>query len=111
MIVCGDFNIAHEEIDLARPKNNKDNVMFTKEERKQLDKLLKTGFIDIFRLIYPKKQIYTWWPYYRKARESNIGWRIDYFFISKKLFSKKATPLILNKILGSDHCPISLVLK
>ena len=106
IILCGDFNIAHSEIDLARPKNNKNNIMFTPEERNLLDKLISIGFTDSFRYKYPESVSYTWWPYYRNARERNIGWRIDYIFTSKNVQILNAS--ILTETRGSDHCPICL---
>jgi len=108
VILIGDFNIAHQEIDLARPKQNKNNIMFTQEERKQIDKIINLGFIDSFRVFNKKSGNYTWWPYFVNARERNLGWRIDYTFVSKKLSSKLKSALVLNKVMGSDHCPIGL---
>jgi len=108
VILIGDFNIAHQEIDLARPKENQNNIMFTQEERKQIDKIINLGFIDSFRVFNKKSGNYTWWPYFVNARERNLGWRIDYTFVSKKLSSKLKSALVLNKVMGSDHCPIGL---
>jgi len=105
-ILVGDFNIAHQEIDLARPKNNKNNIMFTPEERKQIDNLISLGFTDTFRKFNQKPGNYTWWPYFVNARDRNLGWRIDYCFTSKGLRIKDA--FILNKVKGSDHCPIGI---
>jgi len=110
LILIGDFNIAHTEIDLARPKQNQNNTMFTPLERKQLDNLLKLNFIDTFRYLNSKGENYTWWPYFANARSRNLGWRIDYCFISKKLLSKLSSAFILPKQLGSDHCPIGITL-
>lgn len=110
VILIGDFNIAHKEIDLARPKQNKNNIMFTKEERTQIDKLIALGFIDTFRKFHEKEIKYTWWPYFANARERNLGWRIDYAFSSKRLTSYIKNPFILSKILGSDHCPIKITM-
>jgi len=107
-ILIGDFNIAHQEIDLARPKNNKNNIMFTPEERKQIDKLISLGLTDTFRKFNQKTDNYTWWPYFANARERNIGWRIDYTFVSKRMNSKLKNAFILNKVSGSDHCPIGI---
>lgn len=108
LILVGDFNIAHEEIDLARPKQNKNNIMFTIEERKQLDKLLSLGFIDSFRKFHQDGGHYTWWPYFANARQRNLGWRIDYAFVSKNLTNKIKDAFILSKVKGSDHCPIGI---
>ena len=108
IIIVGDFNIAHEEIDLARPKNNKNNIMFTPNERKQIDLLQKAGFTDSFRRFHKEGGNYTWWPYMANARERNIGWRIDYIFISKSLNKKINGAFILSNIKGSDHCPIGV---
>jgi len=107
-ILIGDFNIAHQEIDLARPKGNKNNIMFTPEERGQIDQLLSLGFEDSFRKLNKKGGNYTWWPYAFDARERNVGWRIDYAFVSAGMSIKKA--FILPKIHISDHCPIGLEL-
>lgn len=107
-ILIGDFNIAHQEIDLARPRNNYHNIMFTPEERGQIDRLLALGFVDTFRLFNRKGENFTWWPYRFKARERNLGWRIDYGFVSKKLVPEIKNAYILSKVLGSDHCPIGL---
>lgn len=109
-IVIGDFNIAHQEIDLARPKDNKNNIMFTSEERKQIDKIIELGFIDSFRRFNKNSGHYTWWPYFANARARNLGWRIDYGFVSKSLASKLKKAFILDKVMGSDHCPIGLEL-
>jgi len=104
--LVGDFNIAHEEIDLARPKQNQNNIMFTPEERAQIDKLIKMGLTDTFRQLHPSEKKYTWWPYFANARARDLGWRIDYAFVSKKLASKLKRAEILTDVLGSDHCPI-----
>ncbi len=108
IILIGDFNIAHEEIDLARPKQNKNNIMFTAEERKQIDKLTEIGFVDTFRKFNKKPGNYTWWPYFAKARERNLGWRIDYVFVSSALAEKVKNAFILTAVMGSDHCPIGI---
>jgi exodeoxyribonuclease-3 len=109
IILVGDFNIAHKEIDLARPKENENNIMFTKEERRQIDEIIELGFIDAYRKIHPKNG-YTWWLRGFNARERNIGWRIDYVFVSKQL-----EPLIKNAFVPnlkiSDHCPVVIELK
>lgn len=109
VIMCGDLNVAHEEIDLKNPKTNKGHAGFTDEERKKMTELLENGFIDSYRYLYPNQtEVYTWWSYMGRAREKNIGWRIDYFITSKniKKYIKKAT--IYPEIFGSDHCPIGL---
>ncbi len=106
VILTGDFNIAHQEIDLARPKSNQNNIMFTSKEREQIDKLLNLGFVDSFRKVNLKGGNYTWWSNAFNARERNIGWRLDYAFTSNKIAIKKA--FIFNKVKVSDHCPISL---
>lgn len=108
IILTGDFNIAHQEIDLARPKDNKNNIMFTLEERKQIDKLIAMGFTDTFRKFHKEGGQYTWWPYFANARERNLGWRIDCIFTSKKLTSKLQGSFILQKVIGSDHCPVGV---
>jgi len=108
VIVTGDLNVAHEEIDIARPKNNKMSPGFTKEEREDFSEYIENNFIDTFRKLYPDKVQYSWWTYRFGARKRNVGWRIDYFLTSKRLKFKKA--YILDKILGSDHCPIGLEL-
>lgn len=110
IILAGDFNIAHEEIDLARPKENIDNIMFTPMERKQIDKILDAGFVDSFRNLHKEGGFYTWWPYRFGVREKNIGWRIDYLFVSKGLIHRLKEATILTKVTGSDHCPISVVI-
>lgn len=108
VVTCGDFNAANEPIDLARPKDNIHNAGFTKEEREGIKKLLSAGFIDTFRSLHPEEKRYTWWSHFAKARERNIGWRIDYFFISKSLKKSLLSAEIHESYLGSDHCPISI---
>ena len=108
VILVGDFNIAHQEIDLARPKQNQNNIMFTPEERKQIDKIINSGFVDTFRKFNKEGKNYTWWPYFVNARERNLGWRIDYIFVSKRLVPKPRDAFILSKVMGSDHCPIGI---
>ncbi|MBU1046856.1 exodeoxyribonuclease III [Patescibacteria group bacterium] len=108
VIITGDFNVAHNEIDLARPKDNIGNAGFTFEERKWIDNFLEDGMIDTFRELHPETIRYTWWAYRSFARERNIGWRIDYFVVSKKLFKKIKKAEIHDDIIGSDHCPISI---
>lgn len=109
VIVCGDMNVAHSEIDLKNPKTNRMNAGFTDEERGKLTELLASGFIDTFRYFYPdKEQIYSWWSYRFKAREKNAGWRIDYFLVSEDLKDKLENASIHTEIMGSDHCPVEL---
>lgn len=112
VILCGDLNVAHQEIDLKNPKQNRRNAGFTDEERNKMTQLLKSDFIDAFRYQYPeKKDAYTWWSYMGKAREKNVGWRIDYFITSANLKDKIDDVKIHSNILGSDHCPIELTIK
>lgn len=111
VIVCGDFNAAHNEIDLARPKENTKNAGFTIEERQGITNLIDAGFIDTFRELHPTEERYTWWSHWGNARANNVGWRIDYFFISKNLRKKLNSAEIYESIFGSDHCPISIELK
>ena len=109
VIMCGDLNVAHEEIDLKNPKTNKGNAGFTNEERNKMTELLKSGFIDTFRYLYPdKEEQYSWWSYMGRAREKNVGWRIDYFIISQDIKDKIKEAMIYPEIMGSDHCPIGL---
>ena len=111
VVVCGDLNVAHQEIDLKNPSTNHRNAGFTDEERAKFTELLNAGFLDTFRAKYPDRTgIYTWWSYLRKARETNAGWRIDYFVISERLKGKMADATIHNEIYGSDHCPVGLEL-
>ena len=112
VIVCGDLNVAHKEIDLKNPKTNRKNAGFTDEERNKFTQLLNEGFIDTFRYFYPDKEnIYSWWSYRFKAREKNAGWRIDYFCASEKLKDRLISAKIHTEVLGSDHCPVELVIK
>lgn len=112
VIVCGDLNVAHKEIDLKNPKTNRRNAGFTDEEREKFTSLLDSGFIDTFRYFYPDKENeYSWWSYFRKSRDKNIGWRIDYFLVSKDLENKLIDAQIHQNILGSDHCPVYLEIK
>ena len=109
VIMCGDLNVAHKEIDLKNPNSNKRNAGFTIEERDKMTQLLDSGFIDSFRYLYPqKKEVYSWWSYMGHAREKNIGWRIDYFIVSNKIKDKIKEARIDMNIFGSDHCPIEL---
>ena len=111
VILCGDLNVAHEEIDLKNPKTNRKNAGFSDEEREKMTKLLDAGFTDTFRYFYPDtEQIYSWWSYRFRAREKNAGWRIDYFIVSKALESKLDGAKIHTEILGSDHCPVELTI-
>lgn len=112
VIVCGDMNVAHKEIDLKNPKTNRKNAGFTDEERAKFSALLDAGFIDTYRYFYPDKEgIYSWWSYRFKAREKNAGWRIDYFCTSKALESRLEDAKILTNVFGSDHCPVELDFK
>lgn len=112
VIVFGDFNIAYQEIDLARPRENKNNIMFTPEERKQIDELIDIGFIDAFRVFHKEGGNYTWLTYFKNAREKGLGWRIDYCFISRPLLTHLKDAFILDKAtLGSDHCPSGIELE
>lgn len=109
VILCGDLNVAHKEIDLKNPKSNKKSAGFTNEERNEMTNLLNSGFVDSFRLLYPDKEnVYTWWSYMRNARENNAGWRIDYFVVSNKIKDKIIDSKVHDKIFGSDHCPVEL---
>ena len=111
VVVCGDLNVAHQEIDLKNPKTNRKNAGFTDEERQKFSSLLAAGFTDTFRYFYPdRKDIYSWWSYRFKAREKNAGWRIDYFLVSASLNGKLADARIHTEIYGSDHCPVELLL-
>ena len=109
VIMCGDLNVAHEEIDLKNPKTNRKNAGFTDEERQKMTELLDAGFTDTFRYLYPDKEnAYSWWSYMGHAREKNVGWRIDYFIVSKSIESKIKEATIYPEIMGSDHCPVGL---
>ncbi len=109
VIMCGDLNVAHQEIDLKNPKTNRGNAGFTDEERAKMTELLKAGFTDTFRFLYPEKEdAYTWWSYMGRAREKNVGWRIDYFIISNDKKEQIKEAMIYPEIMGSDHCPIGL---
>ena len=109
VIVCGDLNVAHQEIDLKNPKTNRRNAGFTDEEREQFGNLLSAGFTDTFRYFYPdQKDIYSWWSYRFRAREKNAGWRIDYFVVSNRLQERLVDAKIHTEIFGSDHCPVEL---
>ena len=110
VIVCGDLNVAHEEIDLKNPKTNRNNAGFTDEERQKMTELLNSGFTDTFRLLHPDEVTYSWWSYRFRSREKNAGWRIDYFLVSKRLNENVTSASILTDIMGSDHCPVALEL-
>lgn len=112
VILCGDLNVAHNEIDLKNPSTNKHNAGFTNEEREKMTQLLDSEFVDTFRTLYPdKKDIYSWWSYMFHAREKNAGWRIDYFIVSEKIKEEIEDSKILTEIMGSDHCPVELDLR
>ena len=111
VIVCGDMNVAHQEIDLKNPKTNRRNAGFTDEEREKMTELLNNGFIDTFRTLYPEQVTYSWWSYRFRAREKNTGWRIDYFLISERLRDRLIDAKIHTETKGSDHCPIEIDLK
>ena len=111
VVVCGDLNVAHQEIDLKNPKTNRKSPGFSDEEREKMTKLLQSGFLDTFRLLYPDLEgAYSWWSYRGKARERNTGWRIDYFLVSERLREKVKDARILSDVYGSDHCPVLLEL-
>ena len=112
VIVCGDMNVAHNEIDLKNPKSNRGNAGFTDEERQKFTVLLESGFADSFRMLYPDRaDAYTWWSYMFKARERNTGWRIDYFLVSARLVPSVKDAFIRPDVMGSDHCPVGLLLE
>ena len=111
VIVCGDMNVAHQEIDLKNPKTNHKNAGFTDEEREKMTQLLSNGFIDTFRTLYPEQVTYSWWSYRFRAREKNTGWRIDYFLISERLRDRLEDAKIHTDMMGSDHCPVEIILK
>lgn len=111
VVLCGDLNVAHEEIDLKNPKTNRKNAGFTDEERQKMTKFLANGFIDTFRTLHPDDPTYSWWSYRFRAREKNAGWRIDYFIVSERLRANIASAAIHTEIYGSDHCPVELVIE
>ncbi len=111
VIYCGDLNVAHQEIDLKNPKTNHHSAGFSDEERGKFTELLQSGFTDTFRALYPDKVQYSWWSYMMKAREKNVGWRIDYFVVSNRLFPKVKGSFILNEVMGSDHCPVGIMIE
>ena len=109
VIMCGDLNVAHKEIDLKNPKTNRHNAGFTDEERQKMTELLDAGFTDSFRYLYPDKEnAYSWWSYMGHARKKNVGWRIDYFIVSKSIENQIKEAKIYPEIMGSDHCPVGL---
>jgi exodeoxyribonuclease-3 len=110
VIFCGDLNVAHEEIDLKNPKTNRNNPGFTDEEREKFSVLLESGFKDTFRTLHPDDPTYSWWSYRFHAREKNVGWRIDYFVVSERLMPQVTSASILTEVMGSDHCPVELIL-
>ena len=111
VVYCGDLNVAHEEIDIKNPKTNHKSAGFSDEERAKFSTLLASGFTDTFRALYPDRVEYSWWSYMRNAREKNIGWRIDYFVVSDRIFDKVKDSVILTDVMGSDHCPIGIVVE
>lgn len=111
VVVCGDFNVAHEEIDIKNAKANRGNAGFTDEERAKFTELLNANFIDTFRHFHPDEVRYTWWSYIGKARERNVGWRLDYFVVSNSLLGNIEEAKIYDDIMGSDHCPVGLIIK
>ena len=111
VLVCGDLNVAHQPIDLKNDKSNRGNAGFTDEERDKMTLLLQSGFTDSFRALYPEKEQYSWWSYMFKAREKNAGWRIDYWLVSDRMMDRVADSRILTDVMGSDHCPVELILK
>lgn len=111
VVICGDFNAAHEEIDIARPKTNHHSAGFTDEERQGITNYINAGLVDTFRTLHPEEVRYTWWSHWGKARANNVGWRIDYFFVSKALKKNLKSAEIYENVTGSDHCPISIELE
>ena len=111
VIYCGDLNVAHNEIDLKNPKSNRQSAGFSDEERSKFTELLDSGFTDTFRTLYPDKIEYSWWSYMFSARAKNVGWRIDYFVVSNRLFERVKDSFILTSVLGSDHCPVGIILE
>ncbi|AWZ48881.1 exodeoxyribonuclease III [Hathewaya limosa] len=112
VVICGDLNVAHKEIDLKNPKSNRKNAGFTDEERNKFSMLLKSGFIDTYRYFNPEKEgVYSWWSYRFNARQNNAGWRIDYFCVSEKFKDRLISADIHTDVLGSDHCPVELIIK
>jgi len=110
IVLTGDFNTAHQEIDLRNPKSNENTTGFLPEERVWIDRYLEHGFVDAFRELYPDKVQYTWWTYRSNARARNVGWRLDYYLVSKPMMVRVKEVQIHDEVLGSDHCPVSLIL-
>ncbi len=110
VILCGDLNVAHEEIDLKNPKTNRMNAGFTDQEREKMTQLLNSGFVDTFRTLHPNDEVYSWWSYRFQARQKNTGWRIDYFIVSQRLMPHVTNAAIHTDVMGSDHCPVELQL-
>ena len=108
VILCGDLNVAHKELDVKNDKTNKNSAGFTDEERREFQNLLNENFVDTFRVFYPDKEKFSWWSYFGKAREKNVGWRIDYFVVSEVLKNKLKDAEIHDQVFGSDHCPVSI---
>lgn len=111
VILCGDLNVAHMELDLANPATNRKSAGFTDEERREMTNLLNSGFVDSFRYLYPEKIKYSWWSYITRARDRNVGWRIDYFIVSDRIKDNLEDARIRNDIFGSDHCPVEIEIK
>ena len=112
VVLCGDLNVAHQEIDLKNPKANRGCAGFSDEERSKISELLQSGFSDTFRMLYPDAvDAYTWWSYRYGARSRNAGWRIDYFLVSNRYFARIRDSLIFNHVMGSDHCPVCLLVE
>jgi len=111
IVICGDFNTAHQEIDLRNPKENQETSGFLPEERVWIDHYLAHGFVDVFRMLYPERVQYTWWTYRVNARARNIGWRLDYFLVSEALAKRVKDVLVHDEVMGSDHCPVTLVIE
>lgn len=111
VVICGDMNVAHEEIDLKNPATNHFNAGFSDQEREKMSRLLEAGFIDTWRMQHPGEEKYSWWSYRMRARERNVGWRIDYFLVSENMRSRIESTDILNEVMGSDHCPVVLEIK
>ena len=111
VVYCGDLNVAHNEIDLKNPKTNVGNPGFSNEERGKFTELLDAGFSDTFRTLYPDQAVYSWWSYRFKAREKNTGWRIDYFVVSTRFMDRVKDSRILTDVMGSDHCPVELIIE
>lgn len=111
VILCGDFNTSHQPIDLANPRQNEKNTGFLPEERAWIDRYLERDFVDIYRVLYPERVQYTWWTFISNARARNVGWRLDYFLVSRGLLPRVRDAIIHDEILGSDHCPVSLIIE